>query len=115
MLLSRLLNMSQDTIVSPPYSLKPNSSLEAITYANSYCRYLGLSELSPCASLRLDNQLMQIITQAQSEVTRTVDIQSIAAVLTQLGEQLTLALVRANETHALPNCSLLETIQSRLH
>jgi hypothetical protein len=39
MLLSRLLNIPQDTSISSTQSIKLNSSLEAITYANSYCKY----------------------------------------------------------------------------
>jgi len=35
MLLSRLLNIPQDTLISSIHSIKPNSLLEAITYATS--------------------------------------------------------------------------------
>jgi hypothetical protein len=39
MLLSRLLNIPQDTSISPTHSIKSNSALEAITYASSFCKY----------------------------------------------------------------------------
>ncbi|UJR10393.1 hypothetical protein I4U23_014597 [Adineta vaga] len=81
MLLSRLLSIPQDATISPTYSLKPNSSLEAITYANSYY-----------------NQLLQTITQPQNETTGTVDIHSISTLLIQLGEQLSLALKLFNQS-----------------
>jgi hypothetical protein len=44
MLLSRLLNIPQDTLISTIHSIKPNSSLEAITYATSYRKYFFLSD-----------------------------------------------------------------------
>ncbi|CAF0847780.1 unnamed protein product [Adineta ricciae] len=81
MLLARLLNIPQDTTNAPTYSLKPNSSLEAISYANSYY-----------------NQLLQVITQPQNETTGTVDIHSISTVLIQLGDQLSLALKLINQS-----------------
>jgi hypothetical protein len=36
MLLSRLLNIPQDAFIPSIHSIKPNSSLEAITYATTY-------------------------------------------------------------------------------
>lgn len=39
MLLSRLLNIPQDTLISSIHSMKPNSALEAITYATTYRKY----------------------------------------------------------------------------
>jgi hypothetical protein len=46
MLLSRLLNIPQDTLISTIHSIKPNSSLEAITYATSYRKYFSLGKFS---------------------------------------------------------------------
>jgi hypothetical protein len=45
MLLSRLLNIPQETLISPTHSIKPTSSLEAITYAASFCKYSKNEEL----------------------------------------------------------------------
>ncbi|CAF0825686.1 unnamed protein product [Rotaria sp. Silwood1] len=75
MLLSRLLNIPQDTSSFSLHTMKPNTSLEAVTYATSY-----------------HNQLMQIINQIPNEIDKTIDIQSISAPLIKLGEQLTLTL-----------------------
>ncbi|CAF1268688.1 unnamed protein product [Adineta steineri] len=75
MLLSRLLNIPQESSISPLHSIKPNSALEAITYASSYY-----------------NQMMKIISQTHSEINKSIDAQSISTLLIQLGEQLTLAL-----------------------
>ncbi|CAF4766670.1 unnamed protein product, partial [Rotaria magnacalcarata] len=57
MLLSRLVNIPQDTSIFSAQSIKPNSSLEAITYATSY-----------------HNELMQIINQLSNEMDKTIDI-----------------------------------------
>lgn len=92
MLLSRLLNIPQDTLISSVHSSKPNSSLEAITYATAYRKYFK-NLCSIIQLFNLDNQLMQIINQTQNETNKTIDIQSISTLLIQLGEQLTLALV----------------------
>ncbi|CAF3375281.1 unnamed protein product [Rotaria sp. Silwood1] len=75
MLLSRLLNIPQDTSSFSLHTMKPNTSLEAVTYATSY-----------------HNQLMQIINQIPNEIDKTIDIQSISTPLIKLGEQLTLTL-----------------------
>jgi len=92
MLLSRLLNIPQETLISPTHSIKPTSSLEAITYAASYCKYSTNEELI-FQLFYLDNQLIQLLNQAQNNRSTTIDIQSISTVLIQLGEQLTSALV----------------------
>ncbi|CAM4946311.1 unnamed protein product [Rotaria socialis] len=81
MLLSRLVNIPQDTSIFSTQSIKPNSSLEAITYATSY-----------------HNELMQIINQLSNEIDKTVDIQSISTPLIKLGEQLTSTLKLLNES-----------------
>jgi hypothetical protein len=95
MLLSRLLNIPQETLISPTHSIKPTSSLEAITYAASYCKYSKKRQtnLSIIQLFYLDNELIQLLNQAQNNRSTTIDIQSISAVLIQLGEQLTSALV----------------------
>jgi hypothetical protein len=92
MLLSRLLNIPQDTLISSVHSSKPNSSLEAITYATAYRKYFK-NLCSIIQLFNLDNKLIQIINQTQNETNKTIDIQSISTLLIQLGEQLTLALV----------------------
>jgi len=92
MLLSRLLNIPQDTSISSIHSIKPNSSLEAITYAASYCKYSTNEELI-FQLFYLDNQLIQLLNQAQNNRSTTIDIQSVSSLLLQLGEQLTIALV----------------------
>ncbi|CAM4747348.1 unnamed protein product [Rotaria magnacalcarata] len=80
MLLSRLVNIPQDTSIFSAQSIKPNSSLEAITYATSY-----------------HNELMQIINQLSNEMDKTIDIQSISTPLIKLGEHLTSTLKLLNE------------------
>jgi hypothetical protein len=92
MLLSRLLNIPQDTLISSAHSIKPNSSLEAITYATSFCNY-STTFHSIIELLYLDNQLMKILNQIPNEMNKAIDLQSISTLLIQLGEQLTLALV----------------------
>ncbi|CAF3659746.1 unnamed protein product [Rotaria sordida] len=80
MLLSRLLNIPQNTPNFSIHSMKPKTSLEAVTYATSY-----------------HNQLMQIINQIPNEIDKTIDIQSISIPLIKLGEQLTLTLKLLNQ------------------
>jgi hypothetical protein len=95
MLLSRLLNIPQDTLISSIHSTKPNSSLEAITYATTYRKYFSKKKIYSIIEIsNLDNQLMEIINQTQNETNKIIDIQSISTPLIQLGEQLTLALVK---------------------
>ncbi|CAF3882877.1 unnamed protein product [Rotaria sp. Silwood2] len=91
MLLSRLLNIPEDKINDIPGNIaltqksKPNSSLEAITNAASY-----------------HNQLLQSISQRQNRAAEDkkislIEVQSLWTPLTQLGEQLTLALKLTNQ------------------
>ncbi|CAF3477049.1 unnamed protein product [Rotaria sordida] len=91
MLLSRLLNIPENQINDIPghialtHKLKPNSSLEAITNAASY-----------------HNQLIQAIGQRQNRAAEdkkvsSLEVQSLWTPLTELGEQLTLALKLTNQ------------------
>ncbi|CAF1482564.1 unnamed protein product [Rotaria magnacalcarata] len=91
MLLSRLLNIPESKINDTPgniasvHKMKPNSSLEAITNAASY-----------------HNQLVQAVSQRQNRAAEekkisAIEVQSFWAPLTQLGEQLTLALKLTNQ------------------
>ncbi len=79
------------------HKTKPNSSLEAITNAASCRNYFSLVFII-IKFFYLDNQLMQTISQTQNRAakdkrTSAVDIQSLWSPLTQLGDQLSLALV----------------------
>ncbi|CAF3384447.1 unnamed protein product [Rotaria sp. Silwood1] len=105
MLLSRLLNIPEDKISDVPGNIasthksKPNSSLEAITNAASY-----------------HNQLIQTISQRQNRAAEDkkvslIEVQSLWSPLTQLGEQLTLALKLTNQQK--PDGPLLR--EYRLH
>lgn len=92
MLLSRLLNIPQDTSTSSSHLTKPNTSLEAITYATTYRTRVFFIDIQIRTNVYLfclDNQLMQLVNQSN----RNVDTQTISVPLLQLGEQLTLALV----------------------
>jgi len=50
---------------------------------------------------------MQIINQTQNETNKTIDIQLISTPLIQLGEQLTLALVKKTKKFSMINSILL--------
>jgi len=93
MLLARLLNIPPSQLKDSPGFNKPNSSLEAITFASS-CH----------------NQLIQLIGQTQNYAAKekknaTIDVQSLWTPLTQLGEQLNLALKLCNQRKSVDQLS----------